>query len=143
MTARPLADWTLAPAAAASISTAPAASAESSRPIDATRTPQLASPIASARRSPIRSVTKPHGQQREREPDPLRREEEPDALQAEVVLLAERGRHRRQAEGDRREARLRRRARGEHRPAVVRPSYSWKGLYGLALVETSTLFVSR
>ena len=61
MTARPLADWTLPPAAAASINTKPAASAESNRPIEATSAPQLASPIASARRSPIRSVTKPHG----------------------------------------------------------------------------------
>ena len=122
MTARPLADWTLAPARRRARTARRPRARSRTRPIERDETPQRASPSASARRSPIRSVDEAPRQQRERQPDPLRREEEPDALQAEVVLLAERRRHRRQAERDRREARLRRRARGEHRPAVVRAS---------------------
>jgi hypothetical protein len=60
------------------------------------------------------------------------------------VLDSQRGHQDRQPDPERRVARLRRRARGEDRPPVLRPGpYSWNGLAGRVPVATITLFVSR
>jgi hypothetical protein len=48
------------------------------------------------------------------------REDRADLREAEVEFVADRGRDRRQADADRREAGLRERAGGQDRPAVAR-----------------------
>jgi hypothetical protein len=57
-------------------------------------------------------------------------------------MLSQLRRQDRQADQNRREARLRSRAGSQDDPPIS-PSYSWNGLKGLGLVETMTLFVSR
>jgi hypothetical protein len=82
-------------------------------------------------------------EQPNRQPHPLRREQDPDALKPELVLLAQRRCDGREAERDRREARLRGRAGAQDGPAVAARGYRPNGLNGFGDVETSTLFVSR
>src|SRR5918996_150756 len=83
------------------------------------------------------------GKQGDGKAEPSRRQQQAEAREVEPVLRPQRGCDRRQADSDRRAARLRRRPGGEDRPAVAARSYSANGLNGFGLVEWSTLFVSR
>ena len=75
--------------------------------------------------------------------EPVAREHRTDLSEAQPELVPDRRRDRRQADSDRREAALRERPRGQHRPAVARARYRLKGLIGRVPVFTVTLFVSR
>ena len=143
MTARPVAEFTLAPAAPdeeqqdvelperlrlSGHDEQEATDAQPRREHDA-----LADPVGQ----------EPPREQRHEGAEPVAREHRTDLGEAQSERVSDRRGDRRQADSDRSEARLRQRPRRQHRPAVTRARYSPKGLIGRVPVFTVTLFVSR
>ena len=120
MTARPLAAFTLAPAAPATTSRSTSARVRrrERRSRDAPGSPARG-PRARTPRSPTRSVSSPHGSSVTTEPMLKAARTTPTCGEREPVLVPELRRHDRNPEEDGRVAPLRGRAEGEDRPAVA------------------------
>ena len=145
MTARPLAEFTLAPAAparASSTTKAPNGGVVASGSVSR---PHIPSPAASARRSPQRSAASPQGSSVAIGPIHGAAISTPTSVERQAELVAQRRREHGEAREQREQGRLRRGPRREDGPAVPRGccGYRPNGLKGLRLVETRTLFVSR
>ena len=143
MTARPLAELTLAPAPPARASRTTSERKSGAYAAPTMNAAQPASPTAEDGALAVAVGGDPPRQHGQRRADPLRREEHADLGEGQVVLLAQRGHQDRQPDRERREAGLRERPRAEDCPPVRIRRYSPKGLIGRAPVETITLFVSR
>ena len=117
MTARPLAEFTLEPAAPASARMRTAGEARRER---RRREAQAAEPDPGRDRRALADAVGEQAprQQRERRADPRGGEDDADLRQRQVELVAERGRERGQADADDREADLGPGAGGEDGPAV-------------------------
>ena len=145
MTARPLAELTLAPAAPARPRSATSQPKSGAYAAPARNAAQLPEPDPQHQSLPEAVGGEPPRQERQQRADPLGGKNDPDLGEAQPVAALDRRRERRQTDSDRREARLRGRAAGEDDPAIRmrRRRYSPNGLNGLALVDMRTLLVSR
>ena len=128
ITARPLADWTLAPASPATRAERRAARSRA-RPRRAARAPH--SDEADEEHEPLADPVgrEPPRDQADERADERARDEEARLREREVVAVTQRRRHHRDAEPDRRVRRLRERARREDGPAVA-VDYSPNGFVG-------------